>query len=102
MAIKQTVSFTKVGTNFSGITDAIQAINITAVDSDPAQDIYARLANGEFTATASFDVNTQTLIIERVWIESYFNEYKSANAWMNTTSILESGGWAMSESIETI
>lgn len=102
MAIKQTVTFTKAGGSFANIGEAVDSINSIAVDPDPSQDIHIRRANGEFTATASFDVASQTLTIARVWVELHYNDYKASQTWVSTTATLEQAGWSMTETLETV
>ena len=102
MAIKQIVTYSKAGAGFTDIQEALDSINAVAASGDPTRNMQVRRDNGEFEATVSFDVASQTITVTRNWIELYYNEHKASQTRVDTKAVLQEAGWTMLETVETV
>ena len=104
MAIKQTVTFTNPGSVLS--TDEEFLNEIKNITSDLAHEnaLVTSFELGEFSATRTVDIDTQTMVVERIWDETAWNTYKSNYSTNRTTNLnsLEIVSWVCTETEETI
>ncbi len=104
MPIKQTVTFTNPGSNLVTDEEFLNEIKNITGDLAHKNALVASFDLGEFSVTRAVDVDTQTMVAERIWDETAWNTYKSNydTNRNNNLNILEAAGWVVAETEETI
>jgi hypothetical protein len=105
MSIKQTVVFNNNGDVVGNPEEALISINAGIVDSAQREELESRRLAGEFTPSLSFNLEEQTITIERIWADEVsFNSYKAnwPGEGDNKVSLEQSGWVCLPEVVETI
>ena len=109
MSVIQTVTYvnTNADVTYANEAEAMDALHTMVTNEGDVLHMETIMQNatiGNMFSTISFESGTQTLTIERTWLNAAWDEYRSAyplepNA---NKSLAESHGWVLTETLETV
>ena len=109
MSVIQTVTYVSTNTavTYADTDEALNSvINLINASGDPVhmETITNAATLGNMFASLSFDSANQTLIIERTWLNSAWDEYRTAYPLDPNPNkdLVVDNGWTITEDLETL
>lgn len=109
MSVIQTVTFvnTNADVTYADATEAMDALHTMVTNEGDIvhmETIIQQATMGNMFSTMSFDSGTQTLTIERTWLNAAWDEYRASYPLDPNTNktVAESHGWTLNETLETV
>lgn len=109
MSVIQTVTYVSTNTDvtYADTEEAMNSvINLISTSGDPVhmETIQNAATLGNMFASLSFDAANQTLVIERTWLNSAWDEYRAAYPLDPNTNkdLVVNNGWTITEDLETL
>lgn len=101
MAVTQTITLTKSGSSFADLDEAIADVRATMGDATYLSEMDDLATANSYTRNGTFDTETQTYTIVRVWDDSAYatwNSTKTAEVAASKAS-LEAAGYTVDSKI---
>lgn len=109
MSVIQTVTYVNTNADviYADSTEALDALHTIVTnegDTVHMETIMQQATLGNMFSSMAFDSATQTLTIERTWLNAAWDEYRAAYPLDPNTNknVAESHGWTLSEDLEII